>query len=51
MGGGGRERLNDFKSGTFIGRFPSDGAASTAAKGLMPNCLRRRAGGDRDPGR
>ena len=27
--------LNDFKFGTSIGRFPSDGAASTAVKGLM----------------
>ena len=26
--------LNDFKFGTFIGRFPSDGAASMAVKGL-----------------
>ena len=33
--GGGGGGLNDFKSGTFIGRFPSDGAASTAAKGLI----------------
>ena len=27
--------LNDFKFATFIGRFPSDGAASMAVKGLM----------------
>ena len=27
--------LNDFKFGTFIGYFPSDGAASIAVKGLM----------------
>ena len=27
--------LNDFGFCTFIGRFPSDGATSTAAKGLM----------------
>ena len=26
--------LNDFKFGTFGGRFPSDGAASMAVKGL-----------------
>ena len=26
---------NDFKFGTFTGRFPSDCAASTAVKGLM----------------
>ena len=26
--------LNDFKCGTSIGRFSSDGAASTAVKGL-----------------
>ena len=30
-GGGG---LKDLKLGTFIGRFPSDGAASKAVKGL-----------------
>ena len=29
--------LNDFKLGTFIGRFPSDGEASIAVKGLNPN--------------
>ena len=33
-GGGGGGRLNDFKFGTFIGRFPSDGSASRAVKGL-----------------
>ena len=27
--------LNDFKFATFIGRFPSEGAASMAVKGLM----------------
>ena len=27
--------LNGFKVGTFTGRFPSDGAASMAMKGLM----------------
>ena len=31
---GGKKSLNDFKFGTFIGRFPSDGAASMAEKGL-----------------
>ena len=25
--------VNDFKFGTFIGRFPSDGMANTAVKG------------------
>ena len=29
-----RKSLNDLKSGTSIGRFSSDGAASTAVKGL-----------------
>ena len=29
-----KKSLNDFTFGTFIGRFPSDGAASLAAKGL-----------------
>ena len=29
------KRLNDFRFGTSIGRFSSDGAASTAVKGLM----------------
>ena len=32
-----RKKLNDFKFATFIGRFPSDGAASMAVKGL--NCM------------
>ena len=32
-GGGGS--LNDFKFGTFIGRFPSDCLASMAVKGLI----------------
>ena len=27
--------LNEFRFGTFVGRFPSDGAASMAVKGLM----------------
>ena len=26
--------FNDFKFGTFIGRFPNDGGASMAVKGL-----------------
>ena len=34
-GGGGGEGLNDLKFGTFIGRFPSDGATSMAVKGLI----------------
>ena len=29
-----QKRLNDFKFGTFMGRFPSDSAASMAVKGL-----------------
>ena len=28
--------LNGFNFGTFIGRFPNDGAASMAVKGLKP---------------
>ena len=31
----GEKSLNDFKFGTSVGRFPSDGTASTAVKGLM----------------
>ena len=31
----GGKSLNDFKFGSFIGRFQSDGAASMAVKGLM----------------
>ena len=31
--------LNDLKSGTSIGRFSSDGAASTAVKGLRVSNL------------
>ena len=31
------ESLNDYKFGTFIGRFPSDGAESMAMKGLACN--------------
>ena len=30
----GKKDLNDFKFGTFVGRFPSDGAASIAVKRL-----------------
>ena len=30
----GQKDVTDFKSGTFVGRFPSDGAASIAVKGL-----------------
>ena len=30
-----KKKLNDFKFGTSIGRFPSEGEASTAVKGLM----------------
>ena len=29
-----QKNLNDFKFATFIGRFPSDGSASVAVKGL-----------------
>ena len=31
----GGKKLNGFKFGTFIGRFPSGGAASMAVKGLI----------------
>ena len=31
------KKLSDFKFATFIGRFPSDGSASVAVKGL--NCM------------
>ena len=31
---GGKGGVNDFKFGTFIGRFKSDSAASVTAKGL-----------------
>ena len=30
----GEKSLNDFKFGSFTGRFPCDGAASMAVKGL-----------------
>ena len=33
--GGGKKSLNDFKFGTVIGRFPGEGAASVAMKGLI----------------
>ena len=33
-GGGGGGSLNGFKFGTSVGRFPSDGAANMAVKGL-----------------
>ena len=33
-GGVGGGRVNDFKFGTFVGRFKSDGAATVAVKGL-----------------
>ena len=39
----GPKSLNSFKFGTFIGRFPSDGAASMTAKGLMADTLKDRA--------
>ena len=32
---GAKKGLNDFKFGTFIGRFQSNGAASMAVKGLI----------------
>ena len=35
----GRKGPNDFKLGTFIGRFETDGAASIAAKGLNPRAV------------
>ena len=31
----GNKRLNGFKSGTFTGRFPSDGMANMAVKGIV----------------
>ena len=31
----GKKPLTDFKFGTFVGRFLSDGATSMAAKGLI----------------
>ena len=34
---------NDFKIGTFVGRRPSEGAASIAAKGLQTDCEIRQA--------
>ena len=34
----GRKSPNDFKFGILIGRFPSDGAKSTAVKGLKDGC-------------
>ena len=33
----GQKRLNGFKFGDFMVRFPSDGAASLAVKGLNVN--------------
>ena len=33
----GKKDLNVFKFGTFVGRFPSDGAASVEVKGLKGN--------------
>ena len=36
----GPKSLNSFKFGTFIGRFPSDGAASMTVKGLMADTLK-----------
>jgi len=35
----GQKSLNGFKFGTFIGHFPSDGAASIAVKGLNINYM------------
>ena len=32
---GGQKSLNGFKFGTLIGRFPGEGTASLAAKGLI----------------
>ena len=31
----GQKSFNGFKSGTLVGRFPSDGATSMAVKGLI----------------
>ena len=38
----GGKSLNDFKFGTSIGRFWSDGASSTVAKGLIPIFIHNR---------
>ena len=35
------ERLNDFRFGTLIGRFRSDGAASMSVKGLRSTAKER----------
>ena len=48
VGWGGGD-LTDFKFGTFIGRFPSDGAAGIAVKGLNSSCLWRGGGGHQTP--
>ena len=46
-GGGGGGSLHDFKFGTSTGRFPSEGAAAMAVKGLTPSWLLRGSGRDR----
>ena len=40
MGGGGGGGLNDFRFGTFIDHFPSDGAASVAVSAKSRQCGR-----------
>ena len=49
QGGGGGGGLTDFKFGTFIGRFPSDGAAGIAVKGLNSSCPGRGGCGHQTP--
>ena len=46
---GGKKSLNGFKFCTFIGRFPSDGAASTAVKGLKTPAGSVKRGRQREP--
>ena len=43
----GGKSLNDFKLDTFVGCFPSDGAASMAVKKLTTSCFRSGIAGDR----
>ena len=47
----GGKSLNDFKFGTIVGRFQSDGVASMAVKRLTTSCFRSGIAGDREPRR
>ena len=38
---GPQKSLKDFKFGTFLGHFPSDGEAITVVRGLKLDCLRK----------